>query len=103
MESGHQQNLKKEESNFFSFPDRLESKELHSFKTRARLRHETFNGRIKMFGILQNRFRYGFDMHIFAFEAVVVTVQYQMDNGSPIFAVLVLRWNTNVLSKVYIF
>ena len=65
----------------------MDAKDLHAFKTRARLRHETFNGRLKMYGILQKRFRHSFDIHIFAFEAVVVTVQYQMDNGSPIFAV----------------
>jgi hypothetical protein len=31
--------------------------------------------------------RNGFDTHKHVFEAVAVTVQYQMDNGSPIFAV----------------
>jgi hypothetical protein len=32
-------------------------------------------------------FRHGFDKHGFALEAVVVIVQYQMGNGSPIFKV----------------
>jgi hypothetical protein len=87
VDRGYQSKAKANEREFFSYPDKMDSKKLHAFKTRARLRHETFNGRIKMFGILQNRFRHAFDMHIFAFEAVVVTVQYQMDNGSPIFSV----------------
>ena len=74
------------EQHFFSFPDRMDSKKLHAFKTCARLQHETFNRRIKMFGALQNKFRHDYDMHIFVFEAVTVIVQYQMDNGSPIFS-----------------
>jgi hypothetical protein len=45
------------------------------------------NGRLKCFGSLSAQaFRHGFDKHKFVFEAVVVTVQYQMDDGSPIFA-----------------
>jgi hypothetical protein len=63
------------------------SKELEKFKSRAWLRHETFNGRLKCFGSLSpQRFRHGIDKHKFVFEAIVVTVQYQMDNVSPIFA-----------------
>jgi hypothetical protein len=63
------------------------SKELEKFKRRARLRHETFNGRLKCFGSLSAQtFRHGIDMHKFVFEANIVTVQYQVDNGSPIFA-----------------
>jgi hypothetical protein len=65
----------------------MDSKELKKLKTRSRLRHESFNGRIKAFGILQNKFRHGFEKHGFALEAVVVIVQYQMDNGSPIYKV----------------
>jgi hypothetical protein len=87
VDSGYRSSATVDEKNIFSFPDKMDSKELHAFKTRARLRHETFNGRLKMFNILQNRFRHGFDMHHFAFVAVVVIVQYQMDNGSPIFSV----------------
>ena len=76
-----------EESKYFSFPDLMDLKDLHSFKTKAQLRHETFNGQIKMFGILRDKFRHSFDIQIFAFETVVVTAQYQMDNGSPIYVV----------------
>eukprot|EP00957_Ditylum_brightwellii_P098832 7529360-Ditylum_brightwellii.AAC.1 len=65
----------------------MDAKDLHTFKTRAHLRHETFNGWLKMYVILQKTFKNSFDIHVFAFEAIVVTVQYQMDNGSPILAV----------------
>jgi hypothetical protein len=76
-----------DEKNLFSVPNSMGSKELEKFKSRAWLRHETFNGRLKCFGSLSAQtFRHGIDMHKFVFEAIIVTVQYQMDNGSPIFA-----------------
>ena len=78
---------KADEKNLLSLPNSMGSKGLERFKSRARLCHETFNGRLKFFGSLSAQmFRHGFDKHKFVFEAVVVTVQYQMDNGSPIFA-----------------
>jgi hypothetical protein len=75
------------ERSLFSYPNNMDSKELHNFKSRARLRQETFNGRLKCFAALSAPFRHSFDKHKFVFEAIVVTVQYQMDNGSPIYAV----------------
>jgi hypothetical protein len=76
-----------DEKYLFSLPNGFDSKELNNFKSRGRLRHETFNARLKNFRCLSDTFRHGFDKHKFVFEAVVVIVQYQMDNGSPIFAV----------------
>ena len=70
-----------------STPNALDSKQLHNFKSRARARHETFNGRIKKFQSMEQTFRHGAVKHKLAFEAVVVTLQYQMDNGNPIFDV----------------
>ena len=70
-----------------SQPRATDTPQLHNFKSRARLRHETFNGRLKFFKCLSDTFKHGIDKHKFAFEAVCVIVQYQMDNGSPIFAV----------------
>jgi len=64
-----------------------EPKALRQFKCRALARHETFNGRLKMFGALSQTYKHDVDKHIFVFEAICVTVQYQMDNGSPIFDV----------------
>ena len=75
------------EDELFSIPNRYDSKELNNFKSRGRLRHETLNARLKFFNALGLPFRHGFNDHKFVFEAIVVIVQYQMDNGSPIFAV----------------
>jgi hypothetical protein len=75
------------ENKLVSLPDGTDSKGLANFKSRARLRHETFNGRMKFFRIFEAVFKLGEDKHKIAFEAVLVIVQYQMDNGSPIFAV----------------
>jgi hypothetical protein len=76
-----------DEGYLFTLPNEFDSKELNNFKSRGRLRHETFNARLKSFKCLSDTFRHGFDKHRFVFEAVVVIVQYQMDNGSPIFSV----------------
>ena len=76
-----------DEEGMFSYPDNMDSKELGNFKSRGRLRQETFNGRLKFFCCLSDTFRHGFDKHKFVFEAIVVIVQCQMDNGSEIYAV----------------
>jgi hypothetical protein len=65
--------------------NRHDSKELSKFKRRARARHESFNGRIKYFQCLAERFRHGVHKFAIAFEAVCVIVQYELDNGSPLF------------------
>ena len=69
-------------------PSGTDSKELAKFKSRARLCHETFNGRLKTYKILANTYRHARAKHRFVLEAITVTVQYEMDNGSPIFDVL---------------
>lgn len=70
---------------FLSTPDTMDPPELFNFKSRARLRHETFNGRLKKYEILQQTFRHGVGKHKDVFEAVCVIVQYQLDNGSLLF------------------
>jgi hypothetical protein len=70
-----------------STPNKFDSKELAKFKSRARLRQETFNGRLKNFRALKETYRHAQEKHRYVMEAVCVTVQYQMDNGSPIFDV----------------
>lgn len=67
-------------------PNPSDPKELAKFKSKGRARHETFNGRLKFYGILRDCFRHGIRKHKLAFEAVAVTVQYQMDQGAEIFA-----------------
>jgi hypothetical protein len=68
-------------------PNAVDSKRLNNFKSRARLRQETFNGRLKFFASLSQTFRHGIDKHKLVLEAVCVTVQYHMDNGKPVFSV----------------
>jgi len=71
----------------FALPDYMDSKALHNFKSRARLRQETYNRRLKHFECLSSTFKNGFEKHGIALRAVAVMVQYQMDNGSPIYCV----------------
>ena len=70
-----------------STPCLEDESDIANLKTRARLRLETFNGRLKNFKVLGHKFRHSADCHKMAFEAVLVTVQYQMDNGSPVYDV----------------
>jgi hypothetical protein len=60
-------------------------KEFQNFKARVRCRHETFNSRLKFYSCLSQLFRHGMDKHGEAFTAICVTVQYEMDNGAPIY------------------
>lgn len=76
-----------DEVGMMSFPNSMDTDALKEFKSRIRCRHETFNGRLTFFKILQDTFRHSKDKHKLAVEAVAVTVQYQMDNGSPIYHV----------------
>ena len=68
-------------------PNRADSKALAGFKARARSRHETFNERIKNFAILSQTFRHDPLLHKAAFEAACVMVQYQIENGAPLFSI----------------
>jgi hypothetical protein len=77
-----------------SLPRPTDSKRLNNFKSRARSRHETFNGRMKDFASLSGQyFRHGgggADGRKFYGEvivAIIVILQYQMDNGRELFAV----------------
>lgn len=76
-----------EEIQCLAVPDLIDSKELHKFKSRARQRQESLNGRLKNYGILKHTYRHDYYSHKFVLEAVLVTVQYAMENGSPLFDV----------------
>jgi len=65
----------------------LDADEVKDFKRRARARHESINGRIKNFKILAERFRHGIEKHQIALEAICVLVQYEFENGHPLFDV----------------
>jgi hypothetical protein len=77
----------KPDERILSQPSALDSKELSNFKSWARLRQETFNGRLKYFNALAQTFLHTKPQHGLVLEAVRVIVQYQMDNGRPIFDV----------------
>jgi hypothetical protein len=68
-----------------SWPHEHDSKEANNFKSRVRLRHETFNGRMSFFGTMTQTWRHTDEQLGFAFRAVAVIVQYQMNNGSPLY------------------
>lgn len=76
-----------DEVGLFSIPNPRDPAELHEFKVRVRQRHETFNGRMKKFKILQDTFRFPLAKHKHVFQSVCVIVQYQMESGSPLFDV----------------
>jgi hypothetical protein len=73
-----------------STPNKQDTAATREYKRRVRARHESINARVKNFGILSQTFRHKIDRldkHQTAFEAVCVIVQYQMENGSPLFEV----------------
>lgn len=76
------------EIKMLSIPNACNGPALKAFKSRVRARHESFNGRLKNFAILRNEWR-GTDhaKHGECFKAIAVIVQYQMDNGAPLFSV----------------
>ena len=53
----------------------------------ARGRHETFNGRMKAWGILKQIFRHNIDKHHIAFRSVIVIEQLRQDAGHKVFQV----------------
>ena len=68
-----------------------QSKDLKQFLGRAKNRQESLHTRLKSFNCLYHRFRHGkstqnkMELHKMCVEAVCVIVQYDMENGSPIF------------------
>jgi len=59
--------------------------EVKKFKRRAKARHESFNGKVKSFRCLSERFNRSHCRHKFAFDAVCVIVQMQLENGSVLY------------------
>ena len=64
-----------------------DSYKVRQFKKRVTARQETLFKRFKDFGILRQRFRHGFEQHKVVLDAVAVIVQYDMENGHPLFDV----------------
>lgn len=57
------------------------------FSARARARQESHYGRIDNFKCMKETWRHGVDLHCVTFEAINVILQYQYDNGHPLFDV----------------
>jgi DDE superfamily endonuclease len=74
-----------QDDNNLSTPNKFDSEEVKEFNKRARARHETLNKRLKDFNVLKDSFGHELDKHKFVFEAVCVLVQYDMNNGLPLF------------------
>ena len=53
----------------------------------ARSRHETFNGRLKNWGILEKVYRHDITVHGTVFYACAVITQLSVANGEPLFEV----------------
>ena len=87
------------ERDILSVPSSNDEEVVRDFKGRALSRHENFNGRIFNFDVMSETFRSkgnkkwdgkttGFvEKHGLCFDAVVVIVQLQLENGSPLFEV----------------
>ena len=70
-----------------SVPSSMDTPEVRYFKQRALSRHENFNGRLKNFDCLEERFRHSIKKHKHCFNSCAVIVQLQLENGSPLFVV----------------
>ena len=69
----------------------VDSSEVRTFKARAQMRHEQFNGMVKEFGCTKKVFRHKPDKmlkHKWCFEAVTVICQYRLEHGEPLFDLL---------------
>lgn len=78
------------EPKFFSTRNPLDTPEVKELKKRAKARHETFNGRLKDWVILSQRFRCTrdpFQKHKTVFEACCVLTQYDVEDSHPLFKV----------------
>ena len=56
-------------------------------RKRILARHETVNGRIKLFGCMKERFRHALYLHPRFFHAVVNLTQLMIENGEPLYEV----------------
>jgi len=79
----------KEDFDVVSLPNSQDLPLVKKFKRRAQRRQEVFNNKTKVFHCLQHRFRHTCDRFANCFEAVCVICQYQMENGSPLFNILI--------------
>jgi len=70
------------EPDYVSVKNDLDPPEIRLFKNRVASRHENFNGLLKCFLCLKNKFRHECQFHGICFRSVCAIAQYQLDNGS---------------------
>ena len=58
-----------------------------AMQARVRSRHETLNGRLKNWGILEQVFRHDISLHTLVFHACAVITQLSITHGEPLFQV----------------
>ena len=73
------------EGDYLDIPNSLDEDYEHAYKSRGRCRHETFNSRIKNYAAMSNKWKQGQKKHKLAFVAICVTLQFGMENGSPLY------------------
>ena len=78
-----------EDFDVLSFPNADDDPLVKKFKRRAQRRQEVFNNKTKVFHCLKHMFWHSCNRFADCFEAVCVICQCQMENGSPLFNVLV--------------
>ena len=67
--------------------DEFDDPRVRKFKRLARAHHENFNARIKVYNALTIPFRHGVEKHGTVFDVACILVQYDMENGHPLFEV----------------
>ena len=76
-------------ASMYSNYNQFDTEEMKEFKSRAKSRQETLNGKMKVYQVLDSRFRHKFLMHGYCFDAVAVLTQYTVEDtgshGSPLF------------------
>jgi len=72
---------------YISTPNEFNPKDEEKMKDLARSRHETVNGRNKIFSVLAKDFRHDTTFHSPCFRACCVVTQINIETDSPPFAV----------------
>lgn len=80
IHNGHPEEV----STFNAFDDPA----VKAFKSRAQMRHEQFNGMLREFASLDDRFRHGEEKFGLCFDSVCVICQCRLENGEPLFDLL---------------
>jgi hypothetical protein len=68
--------------NKVTWPNVHDSPEVNNHKSRIRLRHESFNGKMSKYSSMSQTWRHTIEQHGIAFRAVAVTIQYSMNDGN---------------------